>query len=249
MVDTIRWNRRRLIGAFGVSGLVLASPAVAQVPVAPPATPATPPAVPAPKAATKTDDQAIPATEDLMREHGIAQRILLLYEAGIRRVGQGEDIEPTVFTQAGEIMRDFVHGYHEKSEEEQIFPRFKKAGRMIELVDTLAAQHAEGRKLTDSLLQLAATANTEEKRKAMLDTMKASIALYRPHMAREDTDLFPTLRSLMPPKEFDAISEALEKAEKEKFGADGFEKVAKKVEALEKRIGVYDLSVAAKPKD
>ena len=240
MVDRIWCKRRRLVGAVGASGVILASPTFAQTPGVPP--------IPA-KPATETNDRTIPATEDLMREHGVAERIFLIYEAAIRRVGQGEDIESTIFTQAGEIMRVFIHGYHEKSEEEQIFPHFKKAGRMIELVDTLTAQHAEGRKLTDSFLHLAAVANTEEKRKAMLDAMKASIALYRPHLAREDTDLFPTLRSLVPPHEFDDISEALEKAEKEKFGADGFEKMAQKVEAIEKRIGINDLAEAARPKN
>ncbi len=244
MADRIDWKRRRLVGALGASGLILTSPAFAQTPAQPPSTPPI-----APKSSTKSDDQGVPATEDLMREHGIAQRLFLIYEAGIRRVGAGEDIEPAIFTAAGEIMRDFIHGYHEKSEEEQIFPRFKKAGRMVELVDTLIAQHAEGRRLTDSFLQVAAAANTQDKRKTMIDTMKATVALYRPHLAREDTDIFPTVRSLVTPKEFDEISEVLEKAEKDKFGADGFEKIAKKVEAIEKRIGMHDLSQAAKPKD
>jgi hemerythrin-like domain-containing protein len=66
--------------------------------------------------------------------------------------------------------------------------------------------------------------------------------MYRPHAAREDTDVFPTLRSLVTPNEFEQIGEALEKSETEKFGADGFEKVVKKVEALEKRLGINDLS-------
>ena len=43
-------------------------------------------------------------------------------------------LEHAIFTQAAEAMRDFVHAYHEKQEEEQIFPRFKKAGRMVDLV-------------------------------------------------------------------------------------------------------------------
>jgi hemerythrin-like domain-containing protein len=230
MGEIIDFRRRCLIGAVGATGLILAAPSFAQAPVAPK------------KAATSADDQPVPATEDLMREHGVAARILLIYEAGIRRIGQGEDIEPAILAQAAEVMRDFVHDYHEKSEEDFIFPRFKKAGRMVELVDTLLAQHAAGRTLTERLLQAAPNANTEEKRKGMLETMQAMITLYRPHMAREDTDVFPTLRSLVTPKEFDEISEALEKAEKAKFGGDGFEKTAKKVEAIEKRFGTNDIS-------
>ena len=52
----------------------------------------------------------------------------------------------------------------------------------------------------------------------------------------------PTLRTLVTPNEFEEMGEALEKGETEKLGADGFEKMAKKIEALEKRIGIDDIS-------
>ena len=80
--------------------------------------------------AKKKAEDAISPPEDLMREHAILDRILLIYESGMRRLGQGEDIDPAVFVQSATIMRDFIHGYHEKSEEELVFPRFKTAGRM-----------------------------------------------------------------------------------------------------------------------
>ena len=193
----------------------------------------------------KKTAESIPvtATEDLMREHGVLQRILLVYEAGSRRISQGEDIDPVVFSQAAETMRDFIHDYHEKSEEEHVFPRFKKAGRMVELVDVLMVQHTAGRKLTERILQAAeASRGNKEQRTAMTDAMQATITLYRPHAAREDTNIFPTLRSLMTPNEFEELGETLEKAEVAKFGSDGFEKMAKRVEQIEKRIGTDDLA-------
>ena len=88
MVESVDVKRRRLLGAVGVSGLVLvSSAALAQMSVAP-------------KKAATTDDETIPATEDLMREHGVAERVLLIYQAGVRRIGQGEDIEREIFSQA-----------------------------------------------------------------------------------------------------------------------------------------------------
>jgi hemerythrin-like domain-containing protein len=197
-----------------------------------------------PGSKTKTADSVpVTATEDLMREHGVLERILLVYEAGARRIGQGEDIDPVVFTQAGETMRDFIHDYHEKSEEEHVFPVFKKAGRMVELVDVLLVQHTAGRKLTERILQTAEPSRAnKEQRQAMIDAMQATITLYRPHVAREDTDIFPTLRSLMTPNEFEQLGETMEKAEVAKFGSDGFDKMAKRVEQIEKRIGTNDLA-------
>ena len=119
----------------------------------------------------------------------------------------------------------------------------KKAGRMVPLVDVLIEQHAAGRKLTEKILQIAPTARTDSgRRKTMIDAMQASIVLYQPHAAREDTDIFPTVRSLVTPSEFDGLGETFEKEEKSRFGADGFEKMVKAVNGIEKRIGTDDLS-------
>jgi len=48
----------------------------------------------------------------------------------------------------------------------------------------------------------------------------------------------------MTPNEFEELGETLEKAEVAKFGSDGFEKMAKRVEQIEKRIGTDDLARA-----
>ncbi|HEY4170834.1 MAG TPA: hemerythrin domain-containing protein [Reyranella sp.] len=227
MAHVLYARRRWLMGAAGFS-LFAASPSWA-----------------APQSPTgKKSAESVPvtATEDLMREHGVVERLLLIYDTGIRRLGQGEDLDPTILTQTGETMRDFVHDYHEKNEEEQVFPHFKTAGRMVELVTVLQAQHAACRKLTERVIDLAPKSGSKEQRERMIQAMQATITMYRPHAAREDTDVFPTLRSLVTPNEFEQIGEALEKSETDKFGTDGFEKVVKKVEALEKRLGINDIS-------
>jgi hypothetical protein len=113
---------------------------------------------------------------------------------------------------------------------------------MVELIDVLQAQHAAGQKLTDRILELAPKSATKNERQAMIEAMQASIVLYRPHVARELTDVWPTLRTLFTPNEFDELGIALEKEEIEKLGKDGFDKMVKKVEAAEKRIGINDLS-------
>ena len=218
-------RRRWLIGT--TSTLLLATPALTQQ-----ATPNK----------TKAAEGGITATERLMRDSGVLLRILAIYDAGSRRLGGGEDIESAIFTQAAETMRDFVHGYHEKQEDEQVFSRFKKAGRMVELIDVLQAQHAAGQKLTARILELAPKSAVKNERQAMIEAMQASSVLYRPHVARELTDIWPTLRTLLTPNEFDELGMILEKDEVEKLGKDGFDKTAKKVEALEKRIGINDLS-------
>src|SRR5216117_4096322 len=102
----------------------------------------------------ETKEEAVTPPEDLMREHGVLDRVLLVYEAVIRRFGAGEDFDPAILTDSATIVRDFIENYHEKSEENHVFPRFKKARQMVPLVDTLLAQHQAGRRVTEVVLRL-----------------------------------------------------------------------------------------------
>jgi hemerythrin-like domain-containing protein len=181
--------------------------------------------------------------ERLMRGHAILARVLLVYEAGLRRMGQGEDIDPAVFVKAAEISRGFIHDHQEKMEDELVFTRFKTAGRMVELVGVLAAQHAAGRKLSERILAAAPQARSREPREAMGRDVQALIAMYRPHMAREATDLFPTLRHLVTADEYAEIGEEMDKRERQALGGDGFEKTAKTMAEVEKVIGLEDIGV------
>ena len=142
-------------------------------------------------------------------------------------------------------MRDFIHDYHEKSEEELIFPRFKTAGRMVELVNVLLVQHGAGRKLTERILAAAPQTRNREPREAMGRDIQAIITMYRPHAAREETDLFPTLRQPRHPRRIRGHRRGDGEArDVEAFGADGFEKIAKKVEPRSRTvIGIHDLDV------
>jgi hemerythrin-like domain-containing protein len=222
-------SRRALLHVGGLSGFVatsgLALPAVARE-----------------SKKTGAEETAFPP-EQLMRGHAVLARVLLIYEGGMRRMGQGEDIDPAVYSQAAEITKAFIHDHQEKMEEELVFTCFKKGGRMVELVGVLANQHAAGRKLTERILAAAPQARNREPREAMGRDIQAFIAMYRPHAAREETDLFPTLRHLVTTDEYEGIADEMEKRERQAFGADGFEKIAKKVAEIETVIGLHDLDV------
>lgn len=190
----------------------------------------------------KKDEVAPP--EDLMREHGVLKRILLVYAEALRRMDANEDLPPEPIAQSAKIIRDFVEDYHEKLEENFLFPRFKKANKLTDLVDVLLVQHQGGRRLTDITLRFAtnqALKNSDDRRK-LADSMQQFIRMYNPHEAREDTVLFPAFRSIVSAHEFDSLGEDFEKKEDELFGDDGFEKMVDKVAGIEKQLGIYDLA-------
>jgi hemerythrin-like domain-containing protein len=188
-------------------------------------------------------EPAVTPPEDLMREHGVLDRLLLVYEAGLKKFDANETFDPAIITGAAQIVRDFIENYHEGSEEQAVFPRFKKAGKMVSLVDTLLAQHKAGRRVTERILRSAPGSDKDgDDRRQLVPAIRSFIAMYRPHAAREDTDLFPLLREIVSPHEFDAMAEDFEKKEHTLFGGDGFEMMAHRVAGLEPSIGINDLA-------
>lgn len=182
--------------------------------------------------------------EDLMQEHALLNRVQLIYDEAIRRLKSGKEIDARVLKGSAGIIRRFVEEYHEKLEEEHVFPRFEKAGKLVDLVKTLRVQHQAGRKLTDAVLELSTPAALRDpvKREKLAGLLTAFVRMYRPHETREGSVLFPAFRDLVPPAEFNELGEMFEKKEHEILGAEGFEGQVKVVEGLEKQLGLYDLA-------
>ena len=135
--------------------------------------------------------------EDLMREHGVLNRVLLIYEEGLRRLEGQEDPRTDVLASAAALIRRFIEGYHEKLEESQLFPRFEKAGKLVDLVTVLRQQHTAGRGVTGEVVKLAVPGVSGADRARLAASLRKFIRMYRPHEAREDTVLFPAFHDLV----------------------------------------------------
>jgi hemerythrin-like domain-containing protein len=229
MTQEDRLDRRQLL-AVGI-GLVAALPPLAAG------------AVTAPPAAPLNPDEGVTAPEDLMKEHGVLNRCLLVYEEGMRRLQAKQEVAPEVFLHTAELVRTFVEEYHEKNEEKYIFPEFEKARKLVDLVATLKTQHLAGRRVTAEILRLSQPSQfrTPANRARLVAACQAFIRMYRPHEAREDTVLFPALRTILAAKQVAALGDRMEEDEHKVLGDEGFERSVDKVAALEVHLGINDL--------
>ncbi|MDO3644860.1 hemerythrin domain-containing protein [Mucilaginibacter sp. L3T2-6] len=192
----------------------------------------------------KGGDEDVTTNEDLMREHGVLKRILLIYDEASSRLTTGKDLNLSLVGQAATLIKTFVEDYHEKLEEDHLFPRFEKAGQLADLTKTLRIQHQKGRILTGRIITNAKKTNlTSDDKKAMAQDMQAFVRMYSPHEAREDTVLFPALHKIISKHEYDSLGEDFEKKEKEQFGGDGFDMAVDKVTEIEKGLNIYDLNL------
>jgi hemerythrin-like domain-containing protein len=197
-----------------------------------------------PRVAAAAGEEDVSPAEDLMREHGVLKRVLLIYQEAIRRLDTHADLPPDVLSGSAKLIRNFIEDYHEKLEQDYLFPRFRKAGKLVDLVNVLETQHKKGRELTDVTLRLstAAAIKNDSERAELRKSLANFIRMYEPHEAREDTVLFPAFHALVSQHEYDALGEEFERKENQLFGGEGFEKNVAAVAALEKKLGIYDLA-------
>ena len=189
-------------------------------------------------------EEGVTATEDLMREHGVLERVLLIYEEGIRRLDAHEALLPENLTDAAMVVRAFVEDYHEKQEESDVLPRLEKAGKLVELCTVIRAQHKAGRDVTDGILKRLEPGpfNEPESRRELAALLRVFARMYRPHYAREDTVVFPAFREVVPPAEFAKLGDQFEDRERETLGPEGFEKAVAQVARIEEALQIADLS-------
>ncbi len=193
------------------------------------------------KAAAAQEETNFSAIEDLMREHGVLDRVLLVYEELLGRLETNKSFPPEVIGEATEIIRGFIQDYHERLEEKYVFVKFRYAQAFEEMIATLQRQHEAGRLLVNDIISCQGLRNPDEKNK-LATAMRAFIRMYRPHKAREDTVVFPTFHALTYLSEYDMLGDIFEQEEVRHLGNGGFDKIVSRVEALEKKLGIYDLS-------
>ncbi|HYK89090.1 MAG TPA: hemerythrin domain-containing protein [Acidobacteriota bacterium] len=188
----------------------------------------------------------VTATEDLMREHGVLRRALLVYTAAVSRLRRDPlSVPPDALQKAAGLFRTFGEDYHEKKLEESfIFPAVKRAGGpAAALADVLILQHQRGREITDYILAL-----TKRGRLSGTDAgdlarvLEELVLMYRNHAAREDTVVFPAWKRTLTDRQLDEMGDKFEEIEQQMFGKDGFEDAVKKITEIEAGLGLSDLA-------
>ena len=196
------------------------------------------------EAVQEPDEAEVKVTppEDLMREHAVLERLLLIYEKALSAGSRPADWPMKQLTDAVRLVRTFIEDYHEKLEEDYIFPRFEKAGKLTDLTAILRKQHDAGRRETDTILRRIQQTASMADMQPLANHLTTFIRMYRPHAARESTVLFPQLSSVVKPDEYDEMGETFEEIEHQKFGPAGFEGVVQNVAEIEKNLRIYDLA-------
>jgi hemerythrin-like domain-containing protein len=193
----------------------------------------------------------VTATEDLMREHGVIRRALLIYSqvADMLRTSPGS-VDAAALHKTAQLFRTFGEDYHERMLEEQhIFPIVRKMkGLAASYPDVLTAQHQRGREITDYTLAVTnAPKISVQHGEPLACVFEGFVRMYENHAAREDTIVFPAWKTKFSNKQLDELSDQFEEIEHKMFGKDGFEDAEKTISGVEATFGFTDISQFTPP--
>lgn len=193
----------------------------------------------------------VTAAEDLMREHGVMRRALLVYqEMAAKLRGNSLSGSSDALLKTAKLFRAFGEEYHEKKlEEAYIFPAVKSAGGPASLyADVLIAQHQRGREITDYIMAVSSSAKVASGNiEPLARALESFVRMYEHHAAMEDTVIFPAWKQTLSDDQADELNDKFEEIEQQQFGADGFEDAVKQMSDIETALGLADLAQFTAP--
>jgi len=181
--------------------------------------------------------------ESLMVEHSVLRRALMIYEECISRMNHGEEFNPDLLAEAVNVIKVIIIFHHALLEHEYIFPRFIEADKHVEMAKILRRQHEKVGELQEIILKYSNTQsiNNPEEKNALIDAMKKSIRVFRPHIDQEDTEMFPDFKDVVTPYEFYELGEKFHEIAYQKWGVRGYGELVDKIIHVEKALGINDL--------
>lgn len=183
--------------------------------------------------------EPVSAIEILSRGHGLLIRMIIIYELSAARANKGEKIDPAIVLKTTQIIRHYLHDYHEKMEEQHVFAPLERAQVCFNSIQELKVQHGSSYELTGRI-EKATTAGklNSEVTGYMIDYA----TMYKHHSAWEDTVIFPAFDAHVNKKDIAELASVFASEEHKILGHDGFDSFLNQVADLEKQLGIFELS-------
>jgi hemerythrin-like domain-containing protein len=178
------------------------------------------------------------ATQILMDEHRLIERVLAAMQTASTRVSAGEQVRPAFFINAALFIKNFADGCHHKKEEGILFKAMNAAGVPTEggPIAVMLAEHEKGRLFTREMRDAAEKWEKGDQSAAWAVTQNALgyVQLLRQHIYKEDNILFPMADRVIPADQQEKLVEDFEQVEREETGEGVHEKYEALAEVLEK---------------
>jgi hemerythrin-like domain-containing protein len=178
------------------------------------------------------------ATQILIEEHLIIERVLTALQTAATRISAGEQVRPAFFINVALFNKNFTDGCHHKKEEGVLFKAMHAAGVPVQggPIGVMLAEHEKGREFTREMREAAEKWEKSDQTAAWAVTQNSLgyVKLLRQHIYKENNILFPTADRVIPADQQEMLVEDFERVEREETGEGMHEKYEALAEVLEK---------------
>jgi len=182
------------------------------------------------------------ATDILMSEHRVIERVLAVLSIAADRLEQGQPVRPGFFIDASDFIKGFADGCHHRKEEGVLFEAMVANGmsRLGGPIAVMLADHEQGRSFTRGMRSAAQKleAGDDSAREAVISNARGYVALLQQHIMKEDNILFPMAERVIPPDDRARVTEDFEHVEHEETGEGVHEKYLGLAASLEREMSV-----------
>jgi len=184
----------------------------------------------------------VTATEELMTEHRVIERMLAVLDAAGGRLEAGERVRPDLFREAVDFVRNFADRCHHGKEEDNLFPRLEELGVPREggPLGVMLFEHDEGRAFIGAIADTvdAYERGDEAAAHTIARNARGYVGLLRGHIEKEERVLFPMADEVLSADDQRSLEESFERIETEVMGAGVHERYHRMLDELERELGL-----------
>jgi hemerythrin-like domain-containing protein len=179
------------------------------------------------------------ATDILVEEHTVIERVLNALETATQSLKAGGSVGSDFFIQVTDFVKGFADGCHHKKEEDVLFNAMVAYGVPVEggPIGVMLAEHEQGRIYTQAMRKAAQRLGNgdETARGDIIYNAQGYIELLRQHIAKENGVLFPMADQVIPQAKHDDVAAGFDHVEHEETGPGVHEKYLALAEKLERQ--------------
>lgn len=149
------------------------------------------------------------ATDILMEEHRVIEKVLASLETAANRLSESRIIPMDFFLKAADFIKGFADGCHHRKEEGVLFVALSANGmsQETEPLSIMLAEHEEGRRLTRAMREGAERVQGGDTTalSQVIQNALDYVTLLREHIQKEDHILFPMADDIIPVEQHQQI--------------------------------------------
>lgn len=182
------------------------------------------------------------ATDILMSEHRVIERVIAVLNTAVNRLEHGEPVRMGLFVDTAGFITGFADGCHHRKEEGVLFPTMEAFGAPVQggPIGAMLNDHEQSRIFTKGMREAAlkVEAGDNQAIPSLIQNARGYATLLQQHIQKEDNILFPMANQLIPVDSHDQVLDGFEHVEHEETGEGVHEKYLALADKLEKEIGL-----------